>query len=246
MTIDLWGPDGRFGEMTFPELKLHPNGVPITIDRQLVSITSWRALQSFLEHLIHDDKITLVLDKGVAELQCKALQKTWRPVFFNRVVTMDGMNNAGFAVKGAKITAQPPKCFEVGGDRQGLKVMFHVKNPSLMELSLGLCCFEIRNEEGEVFAQLKGFLDMQIQYYEVQMCGVANKGVKIVKGKTRLQGVRCSGAGWCDEIIKGINVPVTDVWKLLKALDLEYEVPPAPSPEYFQWYGRWFKKDTWI
>ncbi|KAI0376175.1 hypothetical protein F5Y04DRAFT_292935 [Hypomontagnella monticulosa] len=246
MTIDMWGPSGPFGEMTLPELKVHPNGTPITIDYQLVEIINWNALQVFLEHLLHDEKVNLDLIDGVAEIKSKPLKKGYRPIYFTRGVAMNGMHDAAFAVKKAEITANPPTCDDVKGDRAGLKVRFRVKNPSPVELSFGWCAFEIRNEEGELFAQLKGMLDIKIKYYDVQLCGIANKDVKLVKGKTRLIGLRCSGAGWCDGIIKSINVPVTDVWKMLKALGMDYDTPDPPSPDYFRWNGRWFKKGTWI
>ncbi|KAJ8111197.1 hypothetical protein ONZ43_g5678 [Nemania bipapillata] len=37
----------------------------------------------------------------------------------------------------------------------------------------------------------------------------------------RLVGRRCAGAGWCDETIKDINVPIKNVGKLFQALGIE-------------------------
>lgn len=122
-----------------------------------------------------------------------------------------------------------------------ISVVFYVENPSPLEISFGICFFEIQDREGALVAELKGHLDIRRDSFEAAFQGNVNKAVAVKlaadvrpflgaegarerKGggptpEARLVGRRCAGAGWCDETIKGINVPLKNVEILFQALD---------------------------
>ncbi|CAJ2510998.1 Uu.00g066230.m01.CDS01 [Anthostomella pinea] len=146
-------------------------------------------------------------------------------------------------------------------------ITIHVTNPSPVEISFGTCGFEIQSERGDVFAELKGRLDIRRNHFEATFQGtvVDRRAVAPIpvqgngrrggekarnNGVAKLVGKRCVGAGWCDETVKGINVPIGDMWKVFKALGMtggEVEVgteeednkAEKSAPERF---GRWRSK----
>ncbi|KAI1111382.1 hypothetical protein F5Y14DRAFT_310929 [Nemania sp. NC0429] len=132
----------------------------------------------------------------------------------------------------------------LGGGRNAVSVVLRVTNPSPMEISFGTCSFDIQNHEGAILAELKGRLDIRRNYFEATFHGSVNKAVAAkladdmreaaaaaarsrsrsqdgdLSPRARLVGKRCAGAGWCDETIKGIDVPLQNVDRLFRALNL--------------------------
>ncbi|KAI0533220.1 hypothetical protein GGR58DRAFT_517113 [Xylaria digitata] len=148
-------------------------------------------------------------------------------------------------------------------------IVLHVVNPSPLEISFGTCCFDIENHEGETLAELKGRLDMRHSQFEFTLQGIVNKAAvaklaadmraaargerraneRVNDGEAkipeaRLVGKRCGGAGWCDDTIKGINVPLYNVRKLFRAVELGAVPEPLPPPPpkkggFTKWTQRW-------
>ncbi|KAF2968717.1 hypothetical protein GQX73_g4799 [Xylaria multiplex] len=147
-------------------------------------------------------------------------------------------------------------------------VVLQVVNPSPLEISFGTCCFDIENHEGEILAELKGRLDMRRSQFEVTFQGIVNKAAMdklaadmgIASGgeeranertgdggeprapEARLVGKRCGGAGWCDDTIKGINVPLHNAIKLFRAVSVEAVVEPPPPPPKKRGFSKWTQR----
>lgn len=160
-------------------------------------------------------------------------------------MTMSSMNSAAPLIRSSTTASMASTAGLSGGS--AISVVFHVANPSPLEISFGICFFEIQNHEGALVAELKGHLDIRRDSFEAAFQGNVNKaaaaklaadvrrflspegkggkggGAKEKGGKpipeARLVGRRCAGAGWCDETIKGINVPLQNVENLFQALD---------------------------
>ncbi|KAI1324115.1 hypothetical protein F5Y16DRAFT_424245 [Xylariaceae sp. FL0255] len=122
------------------------------------------------------------------------------------------------------------------GSKMGITL--HVTNPSPLEISFGIVSFEIRTSSPRVsptsilLAELKGRLTLRRNRFEVKFQGTVNTGMvakladvmrknQYTADEVRLVGKRCVGAGWCDATIKGIDVPLKNVHRLFRALDLE-------------------------
>ncbi|KAI0401180.1 hypothetical protein F4802DRAFT_609589 [Xylaria palmicola] len=142
------------------------------------------------------------------------------------------------------------------GSGNTVSVVLRADNPSPLEISFGTCFFDIKSHEGKVVAELKGRLDIRCKHFEGTFQGHVNKAIaaklaadmreaqnsasKDGKGEkekgagqlphARLVGRRCAGAGWCDETIKVINVPLGDVRRLFVALGMDDTVE-EPAPE---------------
>jgi len=166
-----------------------------------------------------------------------------------------------------------------------VNITLSVVNPGPLEISFGMCHFDIENEKGQFVAELKGRLDIRRNRFEVTIQGIVNRNVtsklardmmKHKKDKqqagvasgasaknkdpqkandneneegatapeARLVGKRCAGAGWCDESVKNINVPVHNIGVLFRALGMEHDpeeiqrLTPADAQEPFDEDGQ--------
>lgn len=238
MTIELCGPSGSFGTMTLPELETAPGGIPIEVAKQLVTITDKQALQAFIALVIKGPNAVLSLKNGSATISAATLGVGPKPIRYEREIPMPGMDGPAVSVKSASSvrTATSAK----------LTVVLHVKNPSPVELSFGRCYFDIRDQDDNTFATLGGNLDIRCESFEASFHGPVTWVGELEEGKTRLVGLGCVGAGWCDETIRAIDVPIMGIWKIRKALGMKYVDPFEESPEVFRWRGKFWKKGTWI
>ncbi|KAI1427912.1 hypothetical protein F5Y12DRAFT_782882 [Xylaria sp. FL1777] len=139
-----------------------------------------------------------------------------------------------------------------------ISVTFLMANPSPLEMSLGTCSFDIHDLEGRVLAELKGRLDVRRNLFETTFRGHANTAIAAgladdirkaasERGSTsamsdpnspmaRFVGKRCVGAGWCDDAVKGIDVPLHNVRRILHALGVDDAVP---GPERRDIFANW-------
>ncbi|KAI1753736.1 hypothetical protein F4782DRAFT_529154 [Xylaria castorea] len=147
-----------------------------------------------------------------------------------------------------------------------ISVVIHVTNPSPLEISFGTCFFDIQSHDGKLLAELKGRLDIRRKHFQATFQGNVNKAVaaklaadmkeavnsgskdgKHVNERSegqspgaRLVGKRCAGAGWCDETIKGIDVPLQNVGKLFRILGMDagVEEPDEKRGSFMKWTQR--------
>ncbi|KAI1449488.1 hypothetical protein F5Y02DRAFT_414002 [Annulohypoxylon stygium] len=249
MTIDLCGSLGRFGTITLPEFNTMPGGAYIAIQNQYVEITSKTSLLAFINAVLNTKSVTLSLKNGQGAVTVASFGIGPRSLPYERDIAINGIDLTSVALVRASTSARPSTSSSLSsfssliGNRTHLTVTFNVKNPSPVELSFSICEFEIRNFEDEVIATLKGRLDMRARDFDVTLYGAADKraALTLKEGRARLVGKRCAGAGWCDMIIKAIDVPITRVWKLRQALDLPHDEPKPESPKVSRWHG-WFMK----
>ncbi|KAI8955966.1 hypothetical protein F4801DRAFT_183550 [Xylaria longipes] len=151
-----------------------------------------------------------------------------------------------------------------------VSIVFHVANPSPFEISFGTCSFDIQSHEGKLLAELKGRLDIRCKHFRATFQGNINKAVAAklaadMKDATsgvskdgrranerskdrspgvRLVGKRCAGAGWCDETIKGIDVPLRKADRLFRALGMDagMEEPDEKRSSIAKWTQRWMMR----
>ncbi|KAI1269440.1 hypothetical protein F5Y18DRAFT_422392 [Xylariaceae sp. FL1019] len=276
MTLDLCGPLGRFGKIKLPTITTQTNGTDVVVNNQLVEISDTKALQAFIEPLLKNEGVKLSLRNGNTAI--KAMGVGPREICYEKDIVLKGMNgpvvrmrsvdlvqNAGSRL--SVMSATPSVISEastsdhrvsttssISGGATNVSVVFQIDNPSPLELSFGICVFEIQDNHGACLAELKGRLDIRRHHFQVTLQGPIEKIAvmrlaasmqertsslnELVGGKdpeqlehgrpeARLVGKRCGGAGWCDDTVKGINVSLHNVGKLFRALGLDADVKDA-------------------
>ncbi|OTB05391.1 hypothetical protein M426DRAFT_21983 [Hypoxylon sp. CI-4A] len=136
--------------------------------------------------------------------------------------------------------------------KPAVTLVLRLQNPSVVQISFGTCEFEIRNgvEDGDqVFAVLKGRFDVRAEYFDVSFrcCDIDDRRVSLPAERARLVGRRCGVTGWLDQVVKRVDVPLEDVWRLQEVLGLDFEKPGGSKKDrVFRWRGKFWRKDTWI
>ncbi|TRX92676.1 hypothetical protein FHL15_006350 [Xylaria flabelliformis] len=288
MTLDLCGPAGQFGKVTLPAITTQAYGTEIDVTSQPVKIIDTEALKAFIRNIIKNDSVVLSLRNG--ETFITALSLGPREVLYEKELELSGMKGPIVKVNAASIVQAPQvagtssipnvmpsnvtpfntslttaSISSTAGSSSGntISVVFHVANPSPLEMSFGTCFFDIQNHEGKLLAELKGRLDIRRKHFQATFQGnvnravaaklaadmreAANNGSKDGKRvdergndrspRMRLVGKRCAGAGWCDETIKGIDVPVQNADKLFRVLgmDASLEEPNNKRSSITKW-----------
>ncbi|KAI1084464.1 hypothetical protein F5B20DRAFT_297329 [Whalleya microplaca] len=229
MTMDLCGPGGCFGQVTLPQIMTTSGGAPIKVTNQLVRITDASALQAFIRPVICATNATLSLKNGHTTVLSLGLGP--KPITYEKEIPMAGMCGPTIRVQRATTTQKHPGA---GAGAGALAVTIRVMNPSPMELSFGICGFEIQDAQGRVLADLKGRLDIRRGHFEATLQGNVDRKVAVAalgQAQMRLVGKRCAGAGWCDDTVKGIDVPLANMQKVFKALGITCEEEDDDEPE---------------
>ncbi|KAK6826123.1 hypothetical protein PG987_013617 [Apiospora arundinis] len=199
MKLDLHNAKGDcFGQIFLPPLNTSMNGARVLVNNQLVKITDKAALLSFVDNVMVGTAAVLDLRNGRCDV---------------KALGMKGMD-------GPRVTVDQVTSTVKNGSE--VQVVLRIANPSPIEISFGICSFEIQTSgDQKVFAELKGRLDTRKGVFEAKLSGTIDKSVLIEPGKARLVGKRCAGAGWCDDAVKAIDVELHGIHKLLRAVGVE-------------------------
>ncbi|KAI8634066.1 hypothetical protein F5Y19DRAFT_411886 [Xylariaceae sp. FL1651] len=270
MTLDLCGPSGCFGKITLPAITTQAYGADVIVNNQPVDIIDKAALQAFIQPVIQNKCAVLSMRNGNTTI--RALGVGPRDICYEKELELPGMEGPVVKVHAATVVRNPSQLSlsppvasiltnkttvintspgpsgtsspELPGSDNNISIVFHVENPSPLEISFGTCSFEIQDGEGRVLAELKGRLDIRRNHFEATFQGTVDRAVTTrlaasmkeaasstngtgQSGKenelpeARLVGKRCVGAGWCDETVKSINVRLKNVTKLFRALGIE-------------------------
>ncbi|KAK1986682.1 hypothetical protein LZ30DRAFT_685214 [Colletotrichum cereale] len=191
MTVDMMFNGGCFGKLDLPEVKTKSGGTEVVVRDQVIKILDHNVFKAFVKAIMCDEKLVLHLDNG--DCSIKALGMSAK-VKYAKDVAIIGMGGP----KIAQVNSQ-----ERGG---GFVNTMKVYNPSPLEIDHGVSMFELRNESGEVLAELKGNLKIVKGDFETTFQGSLNKGAK-ASDKARMVGVGTQESNWCNETIKFIDVP---------------------------------------
>ncbi|KAI1639339.1 hypothetical protein F4809DRAFT_657245 [Biscogniauxia mediterranea] len=253
-----------FGQVALPGIKTSPAGAALAVGGQHVRIASVPALLAFVRPVVRDAAAVLALRGGRATVRALGagprdicyekdvpLPGMRGPDVRVRSFAFALAASSSSSSAGGGSTSNNNN----NSNSNSVVLVLHVSNPSPMEISFGTCGFEIvdgsggggGDEEEVVFAELKGRLDMRRGGFEATVQGtLVDRRALVAAGEAcrdgrrreaeaaRLVGKRCAGAAWCDEAVKGIDVPLRDMWRVFGALGIECggpEKPPASHPE---------------
>ncbi|KAK2018853.1 hypothetical protein LZ32DRAFT_613336 [Colletotrichum eremochloae] len=191
MTVDMMFNGGCFGKLDLPEVKTKSGGTEVVVRDQLITIVDRNAFRAFVKAIMCDQQLVLHLDNGDCTIKALGLSAK---VKYAKDVPLIGMGG--------------PKIAQINTQERGSGIVNTMKvyNPSPLEIDHGVSMFEIRNESGEVLAELKGDLKIVKGDFETTFQGSINKGAK-ASDKARLVGLGTQESNWCNETIKFIDVP---------------------------------------
>lgn len=211
LEVDLYAADACFGHIKMPTMHTSVGGARVDVANQQVDIKDKAALLAFVGNVMAQKTAVLELRNGSCGVE--ALGAGPRTIVYEKTVTMTGMEGPQIAVAKAARS-------EAGA----VEVVLRIANPSPMEISFGACGFEIQNAAGAVLAELRGPVDIRKGSFEIKLQvqpDRVDKSVRMQGKAARLVGTQCAGADWCEDVIKGINVELRGVAKLLKVLGIE-------------------------
>ncbi|ORY64452.1 uncharacterized protein BCR38DRAFT_515607, partial [Pseudomassariella vexata] len=207
MSLELSNGAGCLGNIALPKFQFHPenDGTPINITHQRVEIKNKSAIESFVASMLVQKNTVLFLKKG--ECNFKALGQPPSPMSYEKQISMQGMNGPCTTI------------ISINYEGHKVSIVFKVTNASPMELTFGTCEFEMQNADSQVWAELKGRLDIRRGDFWMKLTGTLDRSVSR-KGKAHLVGRRCATAGWLDGAVKCIEIEFDDV-DSVPALNIE-------------------------
>ncbi|KAI1780518.1 hypothetical protein F4818DRAFT_435722 [Hypoxylon cercidicola] len=224
--VDLHGPGGRFGFVHVPGIVYAPDAdadadaASFEVVDQAVFVTSPGALRSFALCLFYQQEVPLSLGDGRVGVALPSASG------YDRSAALAGMGGPRVYVYSASPRNRHPARPRDPGGAAGIVVRLRVVNRSRFEIDFGLCRFEIRNDEGEVFATLEGYFRVTSGLSLLITWGMATRGVEVEEGKARLVGTGASpGGGWFDDIAKRVDVPLLHVRNLRRQPETQYRLP---------------------
>ncbi|KAI1811701.1 hypothetical protein GGS20DRAFT_561678 [Poronia punctata] len=236
MTAQLCGPSGRFADVTLPAMATKAYGTSVVVvSQQFVQIVDVFALKAFIRDLIRKEMVVLSLRDAKTTITAMGIGP--RDIVYEKDIRLKGMWGPVVYLKRAVLT--PPFV----GERIHVMLVFDVVNPSPLEMNFGTCMFEIKDGRGLALAELKGNLDMTRKRFEFTVQGTVDFNLVLMlaeemeaeshdplvetigreKAGGRLVGKHCvGGVSWCDDTVKGIDVPIKNMGILFRVLNIEY------------------------
>ena len=202
MTVDMIGPAGCFGRLDLPEIKTSSKGATVQIDDQKITITDLDAFLAFVRAIQCNDQVALDLDNGVGKIKSWGLSGS---IVYKKRVDIAGMR--GPATEIVKTEILPD-----GGFSNTLRT----RNPSPLEIDLGVATFDIVNGEGEVLGWHKGRLHLPRGESTYTMIGKATRKGDV--SDIKLVGKDVEADAWSKKSIAFYDLPVTLTPQLTEVL----------------------------
>lgn len=192
MDLDLTFNGFCFGRIKLPEVKTSFWGTDVVVKNQKIRITDMAIYKAFVRSMIVDDETSFQLENGACTI--KALGITANCNYSLKIGVQ--------AIGGPRVTLTNLQRVE-----KGITATFRVKNPSPVEIDHGNCTFHVRNQKGQILAELKGHLKIVQGEFDYVVIGTPRIGVDPTE-KVRVIGVGTEGTSWCNETIRYIDTVV--------------------------------------
>ncbi|RGP71603.1 hypothetical protein FLONG3_7095 [Fusarium longipes] len=182
----------RFGRVKLPQIQTSYWGMNFVIQEQVVDVFDHATYCTFVRSLIVDKDTCLSFQSN----ECTVRALGTSPICSIR------FNMSLEAVGGPRLALK--KVSRLG---KNIRMVLSSSYSGPVEISHGICLFELRNGLGEVLAELKGDLTISKSQKELLLHGTANHGV-ITSQMVRLVGVEVEGdkRSWLSKTIKEVDV----------------------------------------
>ncbi|KAF7540393.1 hypothetical protein G7Z17_g12197 [Cylindrodendrum hubeiense] len=184
MVLDLTFNGSAFGKLALPKVRTSFWGTKVVVQEQVINITDMAIYRAFVRSIMVDDDTNFQLENGACTVRALGLTAHCD---YNLDIPIKAM-------KGPRATLQ--KVSRSGDD--GIAVTVRMHNPSPVELNHGVCTFELRNDQGERMAELRGQLKIVRGQFDLSLHGTTRTGVA-PSDKVRLVGVGVDGSSWCND-----------------------------------------------
>ncbi|KPM37207.1 hypothetical protein AK830_g9373 [Neonectria ditissima] len=194
MVLDLTFNDCAFGKLALPEVRTGFWGTKVVVPEQTINITDMATYRAFVRSIMVDDDTSFRLENG--ECTIRALGLTAHCDYSLDVPLR--------AMKGPRVTL---RAVSRSGD-DGIAATFRMHNPSPVELDHGsVCAFELRNDQGQRLADLRGELRIVRGRFDFTLHGTTRNGVA-PSDKLRLVGVGVDGSSWCNDTVQHLDAVI--------------------------------------
>ncbi|OAA57822.1 hypothetical protein ISF_07063 [Cordyceps fumosorosea ARSEF 2679] len=193
MTVDLVGPQGAFGRLNVPSIKMGSLGATITIVDQLINIIDMGAFQAFVAAIMKEEDLTLRLENGHATVKAMGMKSI---IVYHKVLHLKGL-------KSLQSTLVKE---EVGTDGVRSSTI-SLMNPSQFEVDLGTVVYEVQDKNGKRIGEQKGATYVPRGASSLALCGAVTG--EVLGGETRFVGVDVEEENWIKQIMRSIEVVVT-------------------------------------
>ncbi|KAK3081862.1 hypothetical protein LTS18_014584 [Coniosporium uncinatum] len=218
MTVELHGPKGRFAHLDLPEIHTSSRGADIHIADQHIDILDMEAYPAFVRSIMLDERLTLSLENGKATVKALGMKSN---IVYAKEVQLRGMNGPQIALVRTVVDGDGD-----GGDGDGDGVdggegaftnTTVVRNPSPLEIDLGVVSFDILNAEGVKIASEEGEMYLPKGESTHTRGGRVVKGVGAKVGPGKMVGTGAKGGMWVDETIRFLSQAIEINGKLAVA-----------------------------
>ncbi|KAF5232155.1 hypothetical protein FAUST_8874 [Fusarium austroamericanum] len=181
-----------FGKVKLPQIQTSYWGTDFTVQEQRVDISNHATYCHFIRSLIVDKDTCLRLQNNECTIRALRTSSTCSVHIDMPLEVVDGPH---LALK------------KVSRSGKHVKMVLSSSYSGPVEISHGLCLFELRTGPGEVLAELKGDLNISQSENELVLHGTANHGV-IPSQMVRLVGVGVEEdkGSWLSETIREVDV----------------------------------------
>ncbi|KAK7430547.1 hypothetical protein QQZ08_002839 [Neonectria magnoliae] len=194
MALDLTFNGFVFGKLVLPEVRTSFWGTKVTVEEQTVTITDLTSFRAFVRSIMVDDDTSFQLENGECTIRALGL----------KIHCDYSLNIPIPAMRGPWVTL---RAVSRSGDN-GITATFRMHNPSPVELDHGgVCAFELRNDQGQCMADLRGELRIVRDQFDFALRGTTRNGVA-PSDKLRLVGVGVDGSSWCNDTVKHLDAVI--------------------------------------
>ena len=195
MPVDIIGPQGVFGKLDLPKIKLQPSGTDIYIKPQRIEIVDHDAFQAFVKSIQLDERTSLSLFNPKAQVSAVMMTAT---ASFHKTVDMLGMN-------GPKIKLVKTKS---DGKADGAFMnTIMITNPSPLEIFIPQSIFQYVDEIGTVVAEQYGEFNIPRGESHHDLPGKITAGR--AQGQISLIGKDVVAESWMKRTIKYFDTKIT-------------------------------------
>jgi hypothetical protein len=163
---------------------------PVIVEEQRVQITDMTAFRMLIFSIVVGETVCLQLGNGECDVRVMGIVAHCSCCIDVLVQGMMG-----------------PKAVIRHISRNGLSINIALQchNPSPVSIDHGQSLFELRNDGGQVLADLEGPFDLGLGKFEVHLHGSLVEGVEVGR-QIRLVAVGTQCKTWCNETIQYIDI----------------------------------------
>ena len=189
MSVDMVGPQGKFGRLELPEMTFTENGGHVRVENQRIHILDMNPFIAFTKALMQQEKTLLTIENGKPKMKVVGMKVD---IDFRKTIEIAGLNG--------------PRTEFVGADEDVVTMKMY--NPSPLELDFGLCSFDFKDPDQvrTVLATITGdlFITRGESAYDFKVTAKTKPGGAIAA--MAMIGAEARADSWVRQIMQHFHV----------------------------------------